>query len=434
VTAPGSCGDPLPLVAAGVPLLGEHLIVGDTSTGLNETIPSCNATSSAPEKVYTFTITAADGPLGIDARSSGFDTVLHLRAASCAAGETVGCSDDAAPPGNYGSRVAVLLQPGTYYLLVDGFDGSSRGPFTLSVRFAASCVPACDGRFCGSSDGCGGDCGLCPAGQECNTSGRCVASPCTPACNGRKCGDDGCGGSCGECTKGQLCVTETGACKSFLACDHDQPVCKTACSSREYCGTDCQCHRSRDPRPDLVLDVGRLASEILLETREFSASSCAIAEGCVDGTGPRRLLRFSVEAVNQGQATLTVPPPAERPDLFEFSPCHGHYHFSGFAQYALLDREGRVVKVGKKLAYCMEDTVQALLGPGISCEKRFDCDVQGIQRGWSDLYGNALDCQWLDVTGVPSGSYFLQVSVNPNRSFEEGSFDNNSATVPVQLD
>jgi hypothetical protein len=144
---------PIPLLAAGETLLGQHDLTGDTTTGINETVPSCNATSTAPELVYTFTITAADGPLGIDARSSGFDTVLHLRSACNDAGSTLACTDDSAPPGDFGSRVAALLAPGTYYLLVDGFDGSSKGPFDLSVRFASNCVPACDGRFCGNTDG-----------------------------------------------------------------------------------------------------------------------------------------------------------------------------------------------------------------------------------------------------------------------------------------
>ena len=396
--------------------------------------PTCNSSSTAPEKVYVFTVGVNDGTVGIDARSHDFDTVLHLRKAACTdPAATVGCSDDAAPPGDYGSRVAVLLGPGVYYLIVDGFDGNAVGAYTLTVTFASNCVPACDGRYCGNTDGCGGDCGLCPAGSVCNNAGRCVKSPCTPNCNGRKCGDDGCGGSCGTCDKGQLCVVATGACKSFAVCDHDRPTCKTACSSTEFCGTDCLCHRRRDLLPDLVVSRTRLRDEILFDEKSFSEASCAIVESCVNGPGLRKLLRFSVEAINQGQTTLTVPAPAQRPDLFEWSPCHGHYHFKGFASYALLDMNGAVVMRGKKLAYCMEDTIRAISGPQIGCSKKYDCSNQGIQPGWSDLYGNALDCQWLDITGVPAGQYQLSVTVNPSRLFEEISFDNNSAVVNVAI-
>ena len=228
-------------------------------------------------------------------------------------------------------------------------------------------------------------------------------------------------------------VTATGACKAFLECDHDRPVCKTACSSQEFCGTDCECHRSRDAAPDLVISRERLANEILFDAIDVSATSCSVAEACVGGTGLRRLLRFSVEAMNQGQADLNVPAPDARPDLFHFSTCHGHYHFEGFARYALLDMAGNPVLFGSKQAYCMEDTQRIADGPGVQCEKKYDCTNQGIQAGWSDLYGNALDCQWLDITDIAPGDYQLSVTVNPGHQFEETSFDNNTATVPVTI-
>jgi hypothetical protein len=160
-----------------------------------------------------------------------------------------------------------------------------------------------------------------------------------------------------------------------------------------------------------------------------------VTERCVGGTGPRRVMRFAVAAINQGQEDLAPPPIESRPDLFVYSPCHGHYHYEGFASYELLDTAGNVILRGHKQAYCMEDTAQAphLQGAGIACDKRYDCETQGIQRGWFDLYGNALDCQWIDVTGLGAGSYHLRVRLNPPRSFQEGSFDNNTATVPVAI-
>lgn len=431
-TAPGTCANPLPLLKPGEPFFGLHTITGDTSTGINEVVPKCNSSSASKELIYSFVVPAG-GSVGIDARMTGYDTVLHLRKDNCQnIDSTVACSDDASPPGGVGSRVALLLGPGTYYLIADGYSTSQVGPFTLTVNLVNGCAPNCDGRYCGD-DGCGGACGNCGAGQACNVLGRCIASPCTPSCNGRKCGDDGCGGSCGTCASGELCVTATGACKAFPDCDHEKPVCKTACASTQYCGSDCQCHRNIDPRPDLVLDRDKLANEILFETRTFSDTSCAITERCVAGPGPRRLLRFTVEAVNQGQAAFTVPDPKGRPDLFEYSPCHGHYHFKGFASYALLDSAGRVLVTGRKQAYCMEDSRQVLLGPNVACNPKSTCDSQGIQAGWSDIYGNVLDCQWLDITGVAAGDYQLTVTVNPSRLLEEGSFDNNTSTVPVTI-
>jgi hypothetical protein len=428
--APGTCANPLPLVAGGDPnavLCAGYYVVQDNNTnGYDEVFPPCDPIP-APEKIFKLVINQV---MGIDAQSYGIDTAMAIYSGACG-GTVDGCNDDAAPPGNYGSHVWGMLQPGTYLIAVNGFDTHAVGPFTLAVRLVPGCVPQCDGKFCGS-DSCGGSCGDCGTGI-CNSASRCVSNPCVPACGGRQCGSDGCGGSCGTCQDGKACDEPSGACKNVSFCDHDRPVCLVACATKEYCGSDCECHRARDPRPDIVVDRGRLQNEIVFDTLDVSPSSCTVVENCVGGTGLRKLLRFTVEATNQGNATLTVPPPKVRPDLFQYSPCHGHYHFNGFASYALLNSQGQPVLLGKKLAYCMEDTERVLDGPQIGCDKVYDCANQGIQAGWSDIYGNSLDCQWLDITDVASGPYQLQVTVNPNHAFEEASFDNNTTTVPVTI-
>lgn len=47
-----------------------------------------------------------------------------------------------------------------------------------------------------------------------NCSGRCYGDGtcCVPNCDGKKCGDDGCGGNCGSCAYGEDCNTENGTC------------------------------------------------------------------------------------------------------------------------------------------------------------------------------------------------------------------------------
>jgi hypothetical protein len=436
-TGMGTCASPRALTV----MTGTQFLSGDTTASVHQTTPTCNSTSTALEEVWQLTIT---DPTGIEAQVFGYDTVLSLRkgtAAGCLDDEpdaTVACSDDSAPPGDFGSRVYALLQPGTYYLIVDGYDVSQMGPYTMRVKFAPACVPNCDGQHCGGDDGCGGTCGTCAADQACGPDYRCRPDPCVPDCRNddgstRTCGDDGCLGKCGTCGQGELCIPVTGTCEGFTACDHENPTCEGGCPARSFCGSDCACHSIDDPMPDLVINKQRLADEILFDRITVRESSCSIVEQCVGGVGDRRLLRFSVEAINQGQAALTVPPPEERPDLFQFSACHGHFHYSGFALYELLDSSDRVVVPGRKHAYCMEDSNQVAQGPDVGCSKVYDCYNQGIQAGWSDLYGNTLDCQWIDITGVPPGSYRLKVVLNPTREFHELTFENNTAIVPVRI-
>ncbi|MCA9697946.1 MAG: hypothetical protein KC431_10515, partial [Myxococcales bacterium] len=42
----------------------------------------------------------------------------------------------------------------------------------------------------------------------------------------------------------------------------------------------------------------------------------------------------------------------------------------------------------------------------------YTCYNQGLSLGWSDTYGAALDCQWIDVTDVAPGDYTLRMEVN----------------------
>jgi hypothetical protein len=72
--------------------------------------------------------------------------------------------------------------------------------------------------------------------------------------------------------------------------------------------------------PDLIIDRGLLASSLRFETKMFNSRSCAVEEGCVLGSGKRKLLRFSVATPNVGDGDLVLGNPADRPDLFTWSP------------------------------------------------------------------------------------------------------------------
>ena len=64
---------------------------------------------------------------------------------------------------------------------------------------------------------------------------------------------------------------------------------------------------------------------------------------------------------------------------------------------------------------------------------KYNCLNQGIQAGWYDNYGSGLTCQWVDITGVPPGTYTLEVTVNPFGALKEGNYANNIASVSVTV-
>jgi hypothetical protein len=178
------------------------------------------------------------------------------------------------------------------------------------------------------------------------------------------------------------------------------------------CGSD---DRTITTGVDLQVDRAATESTLAISVEDFAADDCAFVEGAIAAPGRRRLLRFDTVVVNRGGEDLVVGDPADpEPPFaaadFEFSPCHGHFHFEHFASYELRDAADRAVGFGHKQSFCMLDS-RRFVGER---PRRFDCAFQGISVGWGDRYGSELDGQWVDVTDVPPGDYVLVVTVNPD--------------------
>lgn len=115
-------------------------------------------------------------------------------------------------------------------------------------------------------------------------------------------------------------------------------------------------------------------------------------------------VRFSSHTDNYGQLPLYSPVPQGE---WQWHNCHQHYHsMEVFVTYHLLDRQGIRVAEGHKASFCLEDSSCAA-----EQERFFFCDqAQGISVNCGDHYGAELDCQWIDITGVPPGNYTVEVS------------------------
>jgi hypothetical protein len=422
------------------------------------------------------------------------------------------CSDDATPPGGVGSHVYAALKPGTYYLVATSYAAQAAAPYRMIIKFTDASgqlggnesvcrANQCVNRACGV-DGCryafavdaegmpqfvdavtdlhySGTCGYqtCEAGLVCSeSSGQCQAADCPmdvndPTypfdCQNRQCGFDGgnCGHSCGQCAANKACNFDTNQCVPVKMCDSNAPECpsnKQGTGAEEYCGYDCQWHKTYEPLVDLIPNgEGEITPTIVFQTYELpasaEASSCTLREGCLlnpadyPGLGTTHyLMRFTTNVHNIGPVGFVPGSPKKRPDLFEFSDCHGHFHFDGFAKFDLYDAlqyvEGDFVPFvkGGKLSYCMEDTLQYQFSPQVGCQGVSSCDSQGIQAGWTDKYPADLDCQWVDVTlqvkaDDPRSNplldqwYMYEVCANTARKFAEASFDNNCTRFLVYL-
>jgi hypothetical protein len=213
-----------------------------------------------------------------------------------------------------------------------------------------------------------------------------------------------------------------------------RPRC-TGCTESQFCSSECECTDKDALLPDLVPDAVRLKESLLIEEVDFDSFSCALHEGCVSGTGRRRLLRLDTTTVNQGNADLVLKDPTMNPHEFTFGRCHNHYHFQGYSQFQLLTLEGEVVASGHKQGYCMQDSTRQsnLPGPRVRCRAEYFCENPGISMGWSDVYGNDIDCQWVDITDIAAGEYLLRMELNVERRFLESTTENNVAAVKVTV-
>ncbi len=180
---------------------------------------------------------------------------------------------------------------------------------------------------------------------------------------------------------------------------------------------------------DLVIDPNSL--DPFIEETVFDGSHCAVEEGCTQ-PGTRTLLRFRTRMRNIGDTDVVLGPPTD-PNLFEFQAYHGHSHFGDFIEAALLDQASQVAATIKQ-GFCLLDTAQ--FDPNSNPFPTYTCNNQGLSAGWADTYSPTLDCQWLDITEVPGGTYTLRLTVNPSQSTvleDPNGFGNNTVEIEVVL-
>ncbi|HKO94137.1 MAG TPA: lysyl oxidase family protein [Polyangiaceae bacterium] len=186
------------------------------------------------------------------------------------------------------------------------------------------------------------------------------------------------------------------------------------------------------PLPDLVLDAAYLLDTTVLDTVNVE-DPCSLQEQCVTGLGQRRVVRFGSRMGNIGNADFVLGDPDQDNPLWTFDTCQMSFNLVGFSRYELRDAaSGESVLRGTKRGFCISDPEPWIPESGALCEQ-YDCNHQGISPGCADNYGSSLPCQWVDVTGIPSGSYELEVGINSDRQVAEQDYANNVVTLRLQL-
>lgn len=125
-TAPAeNCATPVNLQLTSAPLT----IQGSTANRRND-LQSAVCGGNGPDQVYSFTLSAPSSFSAIVAPDAGLAPVLILRSAPCSGGAELACQGPGT--GVPASLTDVPLDAGTYFLWVDGTNGSSGG-YTLTA-------------------------------------------------------------------------------------------------------------------------------------------------------------------------------------------------------------------------------------------------------------------------------------------------------------
>ncbi len=142
---PTACGPNLDI--APLPLTGMVSGTFDVADSLSQIPSPCGGGGGAPAFAYVLILHEPKIVVAsTDNAGTTADTVLDLRSRMCAdPGAHVACHDDVSPssPVNRRSRLTASLQPGIYYIIVEGHDTTVTGDFTLTVQQFAGEGAAC---------------------------------------------------------------------------------------------------------------------------------------------------------------------------------------------------------------------------------------------------------------------------------------------------
>ncbi|MBX3115634.1 MAG: hypothetical protein KF836_13800 [Fimbriimonadaceae bacterium] len=204
---------------------------------------------------------------------------------------------------------------------------------------------------------------------------------------------------------------------------------------------------------DLLPDASLLAYE--LASAYVTTNNSELPPGT-------RALRFSTASVNYGLGRLEIRGGAisggtqlvnqrvyrtdgsfwDRPaGSFIYHPSHGHIHFEDWTIFRLKqvlpnNGVGATVATGAKTSFCIiELRHHDSSAPGHNTAPSYNScgQVQGLRPGWADVYGASLSGQFIDLTGVPDGVYWLEGDVDPDNLLLESDETNNAVRIQVAI-
>jgi hypothetical protein len=192
----------------------------------------------------------------------------------------------------------------------------------------------------------------------------------------------------------------------------------------------------------------------------FSSADGDVLDGCIAADVPVKLLRFSLDTQNEGYDIVTVGGEPSIPGLtndptYVWSNSHNHYHLRNFASFSLIDVGTRASQPlsGQKYTFHLEDSnvldyrcdapnysigtpcSPPILDPAFANPFPYTPtgNTMSIVHGYTDLYELKLGCQYLQIDGVPDGTYDFVVKVNSGGGVVEGRMFDNATSMRITI-
>ncbi len=209
---------------------------------------------------------------------------------------------------------------------------------------------------------------------------------------------------------------------------------------------------AQDLLPDLIVNPARLSDHIFVRNIVPGRIHIRLSNATPNiGFGELRVVEGEAmgfeqtifQAIEQADGS---PSRFREAGHFIFHGAHNHFHVDDWAQYYIRDvlpgdGVGAILFGGVKTSFCLLDSTrytgsEPVLGTPPATRQFVSCSAseQGISVGWEDLYDKGLPDQWIDITGLPPGEYWLESEVDPEDHFLEVDETNNVARIKLIID
>ena len=194
--------------------------------------------------------------------------------------------------------------------------------------------------------------------------------------------------------------------------------------------------------PDLVSDPPRPSFFNELNTPDgrtrlvvtFDGYVHNVGEGALDVVGNPQDIEGMRQRVQSGEGWEDVGAPTVR---FETDDGHNHFHLIEAIEYVLWNElQGIQTAIGSKVGFCLVDSQQMEPGSDQAYSEDLDDFCQednpqatalrmGISSGWRDIYDATTTLQWVYVSNVAPGRYWIGAITDPNNEILESNETNN---------